>query len=169
MRRLPKTLFSFIVGQGVFWKLGYDQIGLFMKPKVQLGKGQQIADYIARRLPPDEKVAWTLKVVEVLTDLGKAPLEGALYKKHGYAPDAVATLATQPLWSVLEAIEKATGAALHPERVNTPEQIRVSIGCIYGSLFRYAQVAALWAIGPQLYKAIGQPLESGFSNRTRSR
>lgn len=150
---LSKLAFSAVAGQGLFWRLGYDQLGLFMNPKAQMGLGQQIAEKVYEHLPKTDSVAWTIKAVEIATDAGKMPLEGALYAKYGYAPDVVAALVTQPLWSALETGEKITGSLLHPERVTTPDGVKLSLSCIYGSLFRYGLSAILLMYGPSLYSA----------------
>lgn len=38
-----RVITSAIVGQGVFWLLGSDQIGLFMNPKLRMGRGPSMA------------------------------------------------------------------------------------------------------------------------------
>lgn len=154
-----KVLFSFAFGQAIFWRFGYDQIGIMMQPKVQLGFGQRLAEWVYDRIPHTTQAAWTLKALEILTDAGKIPIEGAIFRKHGFAPDALAVAATQPLFSAIETAEKIAGAALYPQRVHTPEQMKVSIGCIYGSVFRYAMTAVLWKIGPKTYNIFGRPAE----------
>jgi hypothetical protein len=153
-----KLLLSFLTGQAIFWRFGYDQIGLFMRPKVQLGAGQKIAGWAYNRIPPSLTSAWTIKVIEILTDAGKIPIEGAVYKKHGFVPDIVAALVKQPGWSVFETAEKLTGAVLYPKRVANPEQVKVSLGCIYGSVFRYALAGLLWQYGGHLNRAFAYVL-----------
>lgn len=162
-KMISKIIFSFFTGQGVFWLIGYDQLGLFMNPKVQLGLGQKVADSVYGRIPHTATTAWVVKVIEILTDAGKGPIEGAVYRRHGFAPDVVATALTQPFWSTIEAAEKTTGALLHPELVNQPEQVRLSLGCIYGSIFRYFQAAFYWLTGGIIYRSFGRPIETRLS------
>lgn len=147
-----KLITSFAVGQGLFWTFGYDQLGLFMNPKKQFGLGQKLARSVAKYLPATPRVTWLVKLVEIATDFGKMPLEGEVYKRYGICPDVVACAATQPLWSLAEGIEKSLGVVLHPERVNTKQQLEVSLACIYGSIFRYGQAAALLYVGDWLDK-----------------
>lgn len=151
-----KLVTSFVVGQGVFWTLGYDQLGLFMNPKKQFGLGQRIAKSIAKRLPSNQKMIWFVKLLEIGTDFGKMPLEGAVYKKYGICPDVVACATTQPFWSLAEGLEKTLGVVLHPERVNNKKQLEVSLACIYGSLFRYGQSAALLYAGSRMERRRNQ-------------
>lgn len=143
-RMVGEILFSFICGQGVFWKFGYDFIGLAMKPRAQMGLGQTVGSAVSARLPKYPSVVWIVKAVEILADWGKIPIEGSLYRQTGVVPDAIACTVTQPLWSTLEVAEKLAGVLAYPERVNDPDQIRASIGSIYGSLFRYVLCGAIW-------------------------
>ena len=164
-RQTPATMagkvgLSFAAGQGIFWQAGYDQLGLFMNPKFQIGFGQRVADELYARLPHTPQMAWGVKLVEVLADAGKIPIEGALYRRYGIVPDGVAALVTQPLWSALETAEKITGAFVHPERVRQPEQVKLSLGCIYGSLFRYLLAGLFLLVG----KSINAPEKSGASS-----
>ena len=149
---------SFIFGQGIFWVIGFDQLGLFMDPKIQLGLGQTIAAKVYRYLPATATVAWTIKALEILADAGKMPIEGAAYRRCGIVPDVVACAVTQPLWSLIEMLEKTAGVILHPERVTHPEQVQLSLGCIYGSLFRYALAGGLYRYGNSVYGYLGEPI-----------
>jgi hypothetical protein len=144
MKRFTNIATSFLAGQAIFFIFGYDQWGLFMRPKVQLGFGQKVAHWAYDRLPHTSSFAWILKAVEIAADAGKMPIEGALFSRRGVVPDGLAALVTQPLFSGIETAEKVLGAALHPERVAEPYQMRMSLGCIYGSLFRYGLTAMLW-------------------------
>jgi len=159
---VSKIIFSFIFGQLIFWLLGYDQFGLFMKTVKEFGVGQKIANYIAQRLPLNALVCWIVKAVEILTDAGKIPIEGLLYLKIGFVPDALATLVTQPAWSTFETAEKITGAIVNSKAVTTPKQLRVSLACIYGSLFRYLLAGLLWVFGIGLYQEVGLPIEAAL-------
>ncbi|MFA5197207.1 MAG: hypothetical protein WC437_02170 [Patescibacteria group bacterium] len=159
---LTKIIFSGIVGQGVFWLIGYDQLGTFMNPKVRMGFGRNVAEEAYKRIPHTPTMAWIIKITEILADAGKIPIEGAVYRKHGFTPDAVAALVTQPLWSTIETTEKFTGAVMHPERVSEPDQVKNSIGCIYGSFFRYLQAGVLLFTGIWIYRIIGKPMETGL-------
>lgn len=158
-RMVAQLVASTIVGQAVFWRIGYDQLGVAMDPKREFGVGGRIADTVARRLPQTPAVAWTLKFLEITTDLGKMPIEGVAYARHGIVPDVVACVVTQPLWSGIEAIEKTLGTVTHPERVNTPEQIRLSLACIYGSLFRYGLGVGVIVFGAHLNRWLTNPIE----------
>jgi hypothetical protein len=151
---------SAIVGQGIFWTLGYDQLGLFMNPKKQFGNGQAVASWLAPRIPLSTRSAWIIKGVEVLTDLSRGPAEAALMRRHGFTPDAVAWLVTQPLFSaVIETVEKIFGVFVHPERVVTQEQMELSLACIYGSLFRLIQTALLYSFGNVINRVLTKPIE----------
>lgn len=152
--------FSLVVGQGIFWIFGFDQFGWHLAPFKQLGLGVTVAEWIAARIPHTPTVIWTVKALEVLTDFGKVPIEGMLYIRFGFVPDGLAALVTQPLWSTIETAEKISGAIARPDIVVTSDQLRLSLGCIYGSLFRYAQSAVLWFFGATLYTWIGVPVES---------
>lgn len=159
IRMIAQLIVSFVVGQGVFWRFGYDQLGVAMNPKREFGAGVELADQIDKRLPQGPLTAWILKLIEILADFGKMPLEGTAYARHGLTPDVVAAAVTQPLWSAIEGVEKTVGAALHPERVNTPEQRRLSIGCIYGSLFRYVLALFVIMTGKYLNRFLTDPIE----------
>jgi hypothetical protein len=152
---------SFVVGQMIFWLIGSDQIGFFMDPKKRFGIGLRIGRAVNRRLPQTAIAAWTVKVIEVLTDAARMPIEGALYRRHGIVPDAVAAAVTQPAWTAFEVAEKVSGVVLHPERINTPFQVEQSLANIYGSLFRYAQSAVLWYAG----QAVNRHLSQRIANR----
>jgi hypothetical protein len=145
-----KALLALVIGQ-TFWRLGYDQLGLFMNPRRQIGPGQALAAAVYRRLPPSPRTAWVIKALEITCDLSKLPIEGRLYRRRGFVCDVVATLVTQPLWSGVEAAEKLLGVIIHPERVATPEQVRVSLGCIYGTAVRYTADLLIWRYGDRLY------------------
>lgn len=159
VRMIAQLIVSAVVGQVVFWKIGYDQLGVGMDPKKQFGLGVRIADDVARMLPDTAAVAWTVKALEITADFGKMPIEGAAYVRHGIVPDVVACAVTQPLWSAIEGVEKTVGVLLHPERVHTPEQVRLSLGCIYGSMVRYALGAAVIVGGRHLNRFLTDPLE----------
>lgn len=156
---IVKIIFSFVFGQAIFWIIGYDQFGLFMDPKKQLGFGQRIAERIVGKLHQTAVLSWTVKLVEIITDAGKIATEGFLYIRSGFAPDALAVLITQPFFSTIETAEKITGAIVNPQRVNTKDQLRLSIGCIYGSLFRYVMAGFLWIFGTGIYRFLGLPVE----------
>jgi hypothetical protein len=156
---VSRVLVSFIVGQGVFWRVGYDQIGLFMDPKFEIGLGIRIANWIYEKLPPSPWMPWAVKSIEILADFGKVPIEGTVYRRHRVVPDGVAALVGQPLWSIIETVEKVAGAVLHPERVVQPESIKVALGCIYGSLFRYACAAMIWFAGEKINRVLVDPIE----------
>lgn len=136
-RQLGKVALSAAAGQGVFWSIGYDQLGMLMDTKVQLGFGRRVADAVYTRLPQSPATPWVVKAMEIAMDASKIPVEGALCHRHGVVPDGVAALVSQPLWSVLETAEKLAGALAHPERVTQPEAVKVSIGCIYGTSVRH--------------------------------
>jgi hypothetical protein len=157
---ITKILFSFLFGQAIFWIIGYDQFGLFMDPKKQLGFGQRIAEWVANKLNRTNTLAWTVKIIEIITDAGKIVTEGFLYIRSGFAPDALAVLVTQPLFSTIETAEKITGAIVNPQKVNTDDQLKLSIGCIYGSLFRYFMAGFLWVFGTGIYQFLGLPVET---------
>jgi hypothetical protein len=156
---VAKVIFSLIFGQGVFWLLGYDQLGIFMSPFKQLGFGQTVANWVYDRIPATRNTAWAVKGLEILADFGKVPFEGAVYIRYGFVSDGLAALVTQPLWSTIETAEKLTGAIVYPERVFDPDQIRLSLGCIYGSLFRYGMALVMWFGGSALYGLVGTPIE----------
>ena len=156
---IARAVVSALIGQGIFWRFGYDQLGIGMDPKVQLGRGVQLADRVAEILPETATVAWSLKVIEIIADAGKMPLEGAALARHGLVPDVVAFLVPQPLWSLIETFEKLVGAVKHPERVNTPEQIRLSLGCIFGSMFRYMLAGLVIMFGTYLNRFMTNPIE----------
>jgi hypothetical protein len=160
---ISKIIFSFIFGQAIFWIIGYDQFGLFMDPKKQLGFGQKVAKRLQSNIPLKPSTSWLIKVLEIVTDAGKIPIEGLLYIRYGFVPDALAATITQPLFSTIETAEKISGAIISPKKVNTSEQIRLSIGCIYGSLFRYLMAGLLWIFGTALYALVGIPIESIIS------
>lgn len=127
-----------------------------MSPVKQLGLGQTVARKVYEVIPHNAVSAWGIKIAEILTDAGKMPIEGVLYLKHGFVPDGVAAIVTQPLWSSIETAEKVAGVALKPEKVNTEDQILLSLGCIYGSLFRYFLVGIYLLIGSWLYRMVGE-------------
>jgi hypothetical protein len=145
---------SALLGQGVFWLLGYDQLGFFMSPMKEFGLGHGIANHVADWLPTGQAVVWIVKGVEISTDAARIFIEGKLYLKRGYVPDVVATLATSPLWQCYEVAEKLSGVLLHPERLNTRDQLVVSLACIYGNLFRYGLDAVLWFWGDDIYMGV---------------
>lgn len=158
-RMIAQLVTSTIVGQALFWRIGYDQLGIAMDPKREFGVGAKLADKVASQLPDTARTAWTIKTVEILADLGKMPIEGQAYARHGITPDVVACAVTQPLWSGIEAVEKTVGVLTHPERVNTPEQIRLSLACIYGSLVRYGLGFFVIATGKYLNRWLTNPIE----------
>jgi len=158
-RMVAKIIMSLIFGQFLFWFLGYDQIGFFMKHIWQVGLGQNIGDWVASQVPNTPTVGWYFKVGEIIADFGKVPIEGLTYLRFGYVPDVIAGTVTQPLWSVIETAEKITGAVTNWRLVGTTEQIKVSVGCIYGSAFRYVICGGFWLIGDRLYNWVGMPIE----------
>jgi hypothetical protein len=151
---------SFIAGQGIYWVLGYDQFGFFMNPVKQVGRGDAIAGKVAARLPKTAVVAWVAKATEILSDALRIKLEGEAYRRHGVTPDFVATAVSSPLWQMLEVSEKTMGAILHPERVTTPEGVKLSLACIYGNLFRYTLDAAYSYQGDKIKYVVGRGLDS---------
>ena len=155
-----RVITSAIVGQGVFWLLGSDQIGLFMNPKLRMGRGPSIGRFVYSRLPHTKTTARTVKVIEILTDASRAPLEGALYRRHGITPDAIATLVTQPLWSLIEAAEKIAGVVIHPERLEDDEQVIQSLANIYGNVFRWGLTGAIWAAASPINRRVSKPIEA---------
>lgn len=159
IRMVAQLITSFIIGQGIFWHFGYDQLGIGMDPKKQFGAGIKIAEKVADKLPGTARAAWVIKFVEILCDLGKMPLEGRAFAKHGIVPDVVAAAVTQPTWSGIEAAEKTLGVIMHPERVNTPEQIKLSLGCIYGSVFRYVLGSIVIVVGGHINRLLTNPIE----------
>jgi hypothetical protein len=150
VRMVAQIIVSSAVGQGIFWRIGYDQLGVAMDPKKQFGVGEAIAEWAYPHLPHTATMAWTLKGLEVMTDFARGPAEGALYGDVGITPDGLANLFTQPLWSTMESVEKLIGAVVKPERVVAPEGVKLSIACIYGSIFRLALTVALFLVRKQL-------------------
>lgn len=143
---------SLVLGQGIFWVFGSDQLGFFMDPKLEFGVGERIAGWVVPHLPPGAVTAWTLKVIEILTDGLRAITEGAVYHQHQMAPDGVAAFFTPGIWTgIYEVGEKITGVIVHPERVDTAASMRLSVSNIYGSVFRYAMAAAMYKYGGRLY------------------
>jgi hypothetical protein len=165
---ITNILLSFLFGQLIFEFLGYDQLGIFQHLGVQMGLGQKFAAWFYGFIPHVVWVAWLIKVVEILTDALKMPIEGRLYRRQGLVPDVVAAAVTQPLWSGIEASEKLLGAILYPALVAHPDKILVSLGCIYGSCFRDLLAGMLWVCGNQIHKRIGRPIESGLHRLTRA-
>ena len=158
-----KLVLSAAFGQGVFWVIGHDQLGLFMDPKAQFGVGRKVAECALVHLPQDETAAWVYKVVEISTDALRGVTEHWVYARHQMAPDVVAALLTPPLWTCgYEVSEKILGTILHPERVVTPDGIRLSVANTYGNLFRIAQDATMLATGGWLYDTFGHPLANLF-------
>jgi len=146
-KQVERAILSAIVGQGLSWGPGYDQLGVLMNTKVEFGLGQKVARAIFSELPESARVAWTVKIIEILMDASRIPVEAKLYRDYGVTPDIVADVVTQPLWTVIEVAEKAAGAIAHPERVVQPEAVKVSIGCIYGSAFRHLTGGLVFLIG----------------------
>lgn len=145
-RMVAQIIVSGIVGQGIFWHFGYDQLGVAMDPKKQFGLGEVVAMKVYPHLPHTPAMAWSIKGVEIVTDFIRGPVEGALYMRSGITPDAVANVFTQPLWSTLEAAEKTVGAIVRPERVTTPEGVQLSLACIYGNIFRLLLTGLLFLL-----------------------
>ena len=145
-KMILKILVSFLIGQAFFWHFGYDQIGLFSNTKIQLGYGQTVAKTVYRHIPHDSEMAWAVKVTEIAADTGKIPIEGYAYLHYGIVPDAVADSCTQPVYSTGEVAEKITGAITLPGKVPRKQSVLISLGCIYGSLFRYSEVLVMWLI-----------------------
>jgi hypothetical protein len=162
IKTVSKIIFSFIIGQGVFNVFGYDQLGWFMRPHAKLGFGKTVSQEVYDRIPHTATTAWAIKVIEILMDATKIPIEGLVYLRFGFVSDGVAAAVSQPAWSSLETAEKAVGAALHPERVVEPDQVMNSIGCIYGSFFRIFQAIITLLLGRKLYRLIGSPIEFGL-------
>ena len=152
VRMIAQIIVSGIVGQGIFWNFGYDQLGVAMDPKKEFGLGELVASKVYPHLPHTDAMAWTVKVIEIATDFARGPIEGALYVRTGITPDAVANLFTQPLWSTAEAAEKTIGAIIRPERVATQEGVELSLACIYGSLFRMGVTGVIFLARKPLNK-----------------
>jgi len=146
-----------LVGQLLFWTIGQDFIGVGMRPKWLPGLGHKLAAAIQPKLPQTARVAWTIKVIEIASDATKIPIEGRLYREQGVVPDAVAAAVTQPLWSTIEVGEKLFGVIMHPERVNTPEQVADSISSIYGTWTRNILSLILWRYGPRARSWLRHP------------
>lgn len=146
-KQVERAILSAMVGQGLSWGPGYDQLGVLMNTKVEFGLGQKLAKAIYAELPESPRVAWAIKIVEILADASRIPVEAKLYRDYGVTPDVVADLVTQPLWTVIEVAEKAAGAIAYPERVVQSEAVKVSIGCIYGSAFRHLTGGLVFVIG----------------------
>jgi hypothetical protein len=168
-RMVAQLVVSALLGQGLFWRLGYDQFSIGGKANrvMQIGFGQRVAEWFYLRLPHTRRAIYTTKAVEIAFDLGKCPLEGATYTRLGITPDVVACAVTQPAWSVIEAAEKLASLLLNLEsyRQVDEEEFKASIACIYGSLFRYGQALAILAFGRQIDHYLTRPL-ARFTRRT---
>jgi len=162
LRMVAQLVTSVIIGQGVFWLVGYDQLGISMNPTHQMGRLKLVAEKLAAKVPDDPLWAWLLKLAEIMADFGKCPIEAAVYLQHGIVSDGVAAAVTQPWWSVIEGAEKLNGALMHPERVNTREQIALSIGCTIGSFFRYFLAAVVWLGGGAINRQLTNRIERGY-------
>lgn len=162
-RMAAQLIVSAILGQGIFWKIGYDQLSVGGKTNrvMQVGLGQKIGRAAYRRLPHTRRVLYAVKAAEVLTDLGKCYTEGMTYDRYGLAPDAVAVAVTQPAWSLIEAVEKLGSLALTFDRYREvdEEEFVVAISCIYGSFFRYGQAAVILALGDYIDEYLTVPIE----------
>jgi hypothetical protein len=145
------------IGQVWFWTGGQDFIGIGMNAKWLPGLGHRLAPMIQQRLPATAPTAWMIKVIEIASDATKMPIEGKLYRELGIVPDAVAALVTQPLWSGIEVGEKLIGIWLHPERVNTPEQVADSLSSIYGTWTRNLLSLLMLYRGRALRNKLGHP------------
>jgi hypothetical protein len=151
---IAKAIVSFALGQGLYWKLGSDQLGISMDPKVTMGKGLSIGKVVYSRLPHTSEVAWGIKVIEIITDAARGPIEALVYERHGLTPDGVCTLITPPLWPYIEALEKTHGAIKYPERVTLDAQVAQSLANIYGNLFRYGHTGVLLIAGDHVNKRL---------------
>jgi len=162
VKMVAAILTSFVIGQAVFWLIGYDQLGIAMRPFFETGIGQAIGEKVTDRLPINETTAWTVKFLEVGTDAGRIWTEGETYLKYGICPDGLAAVVTQPLWSTIEVAEKVRGVAVNQEAMGTRDQIQLSISCIYGNLFRYLQVVIIWLTYIWIHRFIELPIEGAI-------
>lgn len=153
---------SFIIGQGVSWIFGYDQLGLSMEPKKEFGYGRRVSRWAQDNLEPEIEAVISLKLIEVTTELLKARLEAQCYARHGIVPDAVACAFSQPLWSYMEAGEKAVSALARPYRTVEQDAVGLCIACTYGSLFRCGQAIVVLVIGDQINRVLSKPIEAGL-------
>lgn len=165
-RMAAQLIVSAVLGQGVFWKIGYDQLSVGGKDNrlMQVGFGQKVGRLVYRRLPHTRRTLYAVKAAEVLSDLGKCYTEGLTYDRYGLAPDAVAAAVTQPAWSLIEAVEKLYSLAKTFDRYRQvdEEEFVVAISCIYGSFFRYGQAAVLLAVGDYIDSYVTVPLEKAI-------
>lgn len=161
-RMLADVLVSTVYGQGIFWTIGQDYIGVYMNPKLKPGLGHRLARLIKRQLPDNDALAWALKLIEIGLDATKIPVEGRLYAELGVIPDGWAALVTQPGWSYIEVVEKTSGILLYPDRVTVPGNVEDSISSIYGTLVRHLGSAILWRYGPAIRTKLGDRIETGL-------
>lgn len=158
-RMASQLITSFVIGQGIFWRWGYDQLGIAMDTKKQFGLGQKVALKTNEMLPGTPAVSWAIKATEIACDAGKMPIEGNAYQRHGIVSDVVAAGVTQPLWSYIETCEKLFGIFVNPNKVHTRDQRLVSLGCIYGSLFRFGLGLAVIRFGARINRILTNPIE----------
>lgn len=162
-RMAAQLIVSAILGQGLFWKFGYDQLSIGGKGNrvMQVGFGRRLGRAAYRNLPHTRRALYAVKAAEVLADLGKCWTEGKTYDRYGLAPDVVAAAVTQPTWSLIEAVEKlaSMAATIGRYRAVDEEEFIVAISCIYGSFFRYGQAAVILALGDYIDQYLTVPLE----------
>jgi hypothetical protein len=162
-RMTARLIVSAILGQGFFWKFGYDQLSIGGKNNriMQVGYGQRIGRVIYKHVPHTRRSIYGVKAAEILADLGKCFSEGATYDRYGIAPDVVACAVTQPTWSLIEAVEKLGSMvkAIDSYREIDEEEFVVAISCIYGSFFRYGQAAVILALGEYIEGFMTVPIE----------
>lgn len=161
-RVVANIITGFIVGQAVFWRLGSDQLGLFMDPKIQFGQGQKIGTWVYENLPQTRTASWMLKFLEVGSDELRTQTEIWTYNRLGYCPDALAVLLTPQLWHIFEIPEKLVGAIRRPERVLSREGTILSAQNTYGNLFRIAQVGVLAVFGTWISRHVRNRVENGL-------
>jgi hypothetical protein len=159
-RTWARLAVSFILGQGIFWRWGYDQVSIGRARAFEVGPGEDVAEWLWERMPHTVRALFVTKVVEIMADLGKCWTEGATYHRLGITPDVVACTVTQPLWSTIEAIEKAGSMTyrLSDYRRYDEEEHKVALACIYGSCFRYVHAAAMLLAGPLITRYGTEPL-----------
>ena len=165
-RMAAQLIVSAILGQGLFWKFGYDQLSIGGKDKrvMQVGQGRRIGRMLYGYVPHTRQAIYAVKAAEILADLGKCYTEGRTYDVYGITPDAVACAVTQPAWSLIEAVEKlfSMAATVRNYQEVDEEEFVVAISCIYGSFFRYGQAAVILALGGYIDEYMTVPIEKAI-------
>lgn len=151
LKMVATLIVAAIVGQGIGWIFGSDQIGFFMRIQFRVGAGVSFGQWLAGILPATTSTGWAVKLLEIAFDTLRIPVEAAVFFRHGFVPDVVATAVTQPLWTIIEVSEKIAGIAVNSRAIGTRPQIESSIISIYGSTFRLGQNLVLWFFGYQIY------------------